>query len=230
MPVRTDWEIEINADDVLRGQGADPAVLRSRSSRLVAAAENAVEEARSLVSPVVIYKELDVVKFQHNTITLSGGSTLSGGLVGSRLAGSRRVALVACSISDRLRQQVSQLMDNNIVRGLALDGAGNAAVESLAHSICLWLETRAAAEGWEATNPLNPGMVGWSVEEGQQQIFDSLRGESDEITLNESFLMEPLKSLSFIVGMGSGVLNSGTPCQFCVLKGNCRYQNQHAQS
>jgi hypothetical protein len=228
MPVMTDWEVEFNADDVLRGQGADPAVLRSRSSRLVAAAENAVVEANHLIQPLVIYKELDVETFRHQKIILSDGSTLEGDLIGQRLAGSRRVALVACTISDLLRQRVSEIMDKNIVGGLALDGAGNAAVEALARSVCRWLEERAAALGWDATNPLNPGMEGWPVEEGQAQIFHSLHSESNGIQLNEGSLMLPLKSLSFVVGMGSGVLNSDNPCQFCVLKGNCRYQNQHA--
>jgi hypothetical protein len=117
-----------------------------------------------------------------------------------------------------------------MVDGLALDGAGNAAVEALARSVCRWVEKRAATLGLDATNPLNPGMLGWPVEEGQAQIFTSLQDESDEIKLSEGSLMVPLKSLSFVVGMGSGVLNTDNPCLFCVLKGNCRYQGQHAKN
>jgi hypothetical protein len=230
MPVLLDLKVEFTADDVLRGQGANPAVLRTRSSRLVSAAEKAVEEARPLIHPTVIYKELDVNAFQHRQVNLSDGSILRGDLIGERLAGSKRVALVACTISAELGQRVSELLSDKIVNALALDGAGNAAVEALARTTCRWLEERAAAQGWETTIPLNPGMQGWPVEDGQAQIFNSLRGESDRITLNEGSLMEPLKSLSFIVGMGSAVDNSGSPCEFCVLKGNCRYQNQHAKS
>ena len=229
MPVLLDLKVEFTADDVLRGQGADPAVLRTRSSRLVSAAEKAVGEAQALIHPTVIYKELDVNAFQHRQVSLSDGGILRGDLIGERLAGSKRVALVACTISNDLGERVSQLLSDKMVDALALDGAGNAAVEALARSTCRWLDERAAARGWETTTPLNPGMQGWPVEEGQAQIFNSLRAESDQISLNAGLLMEPLKSLSFIVGMGSGVLNSGSPCDFCVLKGNCRYQNQHAK-
>jgi len=49
----------------------------------------------------------------------------------------------------------------------------------------------------------SPGYCGWNVK-GQKQLFEYLHPEEVGITLGESFLMTPLKSIS-------GVLVAGQP-------------------
>ena len=49
--ILTDWELALDADAVLRGQGADPALLRSRKPRLFDIAVQALDEAGRLFSP-----------------------------------------------------------------------------------------------------------------------------------------------------------------------------------
>jgi hypothetical protein len=51
MPVLRDWELALDADKVLWGQGADPALVRVRRPRLVAIAEATIAEGRPLLTP-----------------------------------------------------------------------------------------------------------------------------------------------------------------------------------
>ena len=73
-------------------------------------------------------------------------------------------------------------------------------------------------------------MVGWSVEEGQPQIFSLLDSSQVEVRLTDSAIMLPLKSLSLVLGMGPGLNRQGTTCDFCAMREVCKYQSDYAQS
>jgi hypothetical protein len=77
--------------------------------------------------------------------------------------------------------------------------------------------------------PLNPGMVGWPVEKGQPEIFLLLDSEQIQVSLTDSCMMTPNKSLSIVIGLGSKVTSVGSSCDYCTLKGICKYQNHYAE-
>ncbi len=54
MTVRRDWRLDYDVDDVLRGQAADPAVVRVRRPLVVELAERALTNGRDLIEPAVI--------------------------------------------------------------------------------------------------------------------------------------------------------------------------------
>ena len=223
MPVRRDLKIILSVDDVIRGQGANPEIIRQRSPKLVEIAETAREEAETLIQHIVIYKELKVKSFSHNTLVLENGTSLSGDYVKDLLSRAEKIIIVACTISDKLQQKVSEIAGMDIVYALALDGAGSSAVESLSTSVCDELEKDATVQGMQTTVPINPGIIGWPVERGQKQIFDILKDESSEITINDIGIMNPFKSLSFIIGIGKDIQNSSSTCDLCTLRGSCIY-------
>lgn len=228
MPVRTDWTLDLTVDDALRGQGANADMLRKRSPRIIETTERAVAAARSLLRPVVIYRELDVVAQDETRLLLSGGHSLEGELVMKLLTGAQRVVLVVCTVSGAISELASREMKENMLYGLALDGTGSAATEMLANEVFAWQDQQAAALGWKISIPVSPGEEGWPLAVGQPQIFTPLAGESDAVRLTDSFLMEPIKSMSFVLGLGKDVKQHGTTCNFCRLKRVCRYRKHQA--
>ena len=64
------------------------------------------------------------------------------------------------------------------------------------------------------------------MQEGQQQIFALLDAGSIGVSLRESGLMEPIKSVSLVVGLGHDLGQAGRSCDYCAMRGLCRY-NQH---
>ncbi|MHC1770639.1 MAG: hypothetical protein AB9907_02695 [Flexilinea sp.] len=227
MPVLYDWDIPLEVDDVLTGQGADPLIIRKRSPRLIPVAEKALTEAKSLIKPVVIFRILDVKSFAHNRLILDDGHVLFGDFVSDHLPNVAQVIIAACTISDNLGKRVSEIIGDDIVYALALDGAGSSSVQNLAALASKWFEDRTAEKEWTTTIPLNPGMIGWPVSVGQKQIFDILDYESKEIILSESSLMMPFKSLSFVLGIGPDVETKGSQCQYCSLQTSCFYSKCH---
>ena len=69
-------DLNLTVDGVLRGQGADPDIIRSRSPGLVTTAEQALAEAANFLKPEVLTKEFKVIDFQHNGLVLEGGKNI----------------------------------------------------------------------------------------------------------------------------------------------------------
>ena len=115
-----------------------------------------------------------------------------------------------------------------MVYALALDGAGSASVEALANAACLYFENQAAEEGLQASIPFSPGMVDWTVADGQPQIFNLLGEAETIVNLTSSYIMIPRKSLTMVMGFGVDLKSSGRTCDFCIMRGTCRYQDHYA--
>jgi hypothetical protein len=235
MPVLKQWELPLNIEDVLRAQAADPTIIRERRPGLVAITEKALAVGKSLLHPAVLFERYPVRKFTHERLELSTGASinnkaqLSGPLIAQHLARAQEVIVMLCTIGSELDVSVSSLFRVDPVLAMALDGVGSASVELLAIQAANYFETQAKDEGLKSTMPLNPGMVGWPVEVGQPQIFTLLDSDQIQVSLTESCMMIPNKSLSMVFGFGKEVSATGSSCDYCSLKGVCRYQNHYAK-
>ncbi len=228
MTLLRDWDLELHVDHVLRAQGADPQVIRGRKPQLAAVAERALHEGLGDISPIVAYDKFAVEGLRHETLELEGGGRLHGPLIGQHLAGARRVIVAVCTVGEGIDARIRQVMDNDPVLGLALDGLGSAATEALASDAASRFEREAAAEGLETTIPLSPGMIGWEVAEGQAQIFALIDPTPAGISLTENGMMVPRKSISFVLGIGPGLATRTRACDLCTLHETCRYQDHYA--
>jgi hypothetical protein len=218
--------LDLTTDDVLRGQGADPAVIRSRRPGLVALAERALEAGRSLLQPRVAFSRLQVTGLRHERLTLDGG-VLQGPLIVQHLAAAKLVTVMACTVGERIDAEVARTMDDDPSYALAMDGVGSAAVEALAAAACRRFEGEAAAAGQKVSLPLSPGMIGWPVPEGQAQIFALIDAGEAGVHLTEGGMMVPRKSLTLVLGQGAELEAAGSACAFCSLQATCRYQDHY---
>ena len=214
-------QIELEPEDILKGQGIDPARASALLSRI---ATEILDEANSLVKPAALHGTLPVTDFQHDRITFAGGS-FSGPLVARAFAGSSRLALGLCTIGPKLEERAAELMGTDMVSGIALDGAGTAAVGKLSRLIKEKLIFDAEKAGLKAGMKANPGQEGWSI--WQQQTFFSLvpAGEIG-VTLNKNCLMIPRKSVSFVIGYGERLCSENVPCDFCSKREECQWRQR----
>lgn len=229
MMVLRDWDLALTVDHVLRGQGADPALIRLRRPALADTAAWALVEGVPLIEPAVLYRELEVEQVRHERLILEGGGILTGPLVVQHLAGTKKVMVILCTIGNLLESVTAEVLQSDMLKGLALDGLGSAAVEELAIQACSNLEKQSQMQGLETTIPLSPGMIGWPVDPGQRQVFALVDGSEIGVCLNASLMMSPRKSLSLILGIGEQVKYQGRTCDFCSLKETCRYQDHYPE-
>jgi hypothetical protein len=219
-----DFNLTIEAGDVLRGQGVDPDVVRTRRPVLLTAAERALSEGRPKIRPAALVREMDVAGLRHERLILADGSALTGPLVARHLGGSVRITAALCTIGQALEVEAARMMGEDPVQALALDGLGNAAVELLGQEVCGRIGGWASAKGLQASTPLSPGSPEWPAEIGQPQIFSLLNAGQAGIQITSGGMMYPQKSISFVVGIGTDV-GQTQPCELCSLKDICRYRH-----
>jgi cobalamin-dependent methionine synthase I len=220
-----DLQPNIDADMVLRGQGAEPVVIRARQPRLIEIAERAVQAGAALIEPAAVYRFAPVETVKHERLILTDGTPLTGALIAQHLAPARYVALIVCTVGAAIDDRISALMPRDPAYALALDGYGSAAAEALGTELCVRLEKDATRIGHCTSVPISPGMVGWPVEVGQPQIFSNLAADAIGVTLNDSAQMIPRKSTSLVLGFAPTPFEAGTPCDFCALRNACRYHH-----
>lgn len=224
MALLGNFELQIDVDAVLRGQGADPLLIRDRRPALVKLAEQAIAEGMPLIEQSVVYKSFQVQEVRHERLIFAGGEQLKGEMIAHQLAKARQVYVLVCSIGTSVEQYADELWNSSPIYSLALDGLGSAAVEALANAACRHIEDLADGLGWKCSIPLSPGMENWSVEDGQPQIFHLLRADPPPVTLTTGYVMRPRKSLTMVLGIGAEIDITGRTCDFCSLREVCRYQ------
>ena len=230
MAILLNWELELDADAVLRGQGADPAAIRQRRPQLAELAEKALADGMKMIRPQVLVERLAVKSLEHQKLNLEGGASLSGEFLAQHLAPAEELVVVVCTIGREIEARTGDVMGDDVLYGLALYGVGSAAVEALANAACRQVEIEAAGRGLETTIPLSPGMIGWPVEEGQAQIFKLVDASHIGIELFPGGMMQPLKSLSMVIGLGREIGAQGRTCDYCAMRETCRYQDHYEAS
>ena len=239
MPILSDWQIQVTADQVLRAQGAEPESLRQRRPQLAEIAAWAALEGAGLIEPRVLYQSFQVKALRHERVYIieRDGDVkylrpplfLSGPLVAGHFGQAQQVVAILCTLGERLESIAGELMATDPLQGWALDGYGSAAVEQLAALACAHFESQAEAGGLHASLPLSPGMEGWPAAQGQPELLGLLEPGLVGVRLLESGMMRPLKTLSLAIGLGTEMSHAGHPCDYCSLNQTCRYQADATQ-
>jgi hypothetical protein len=222
MMLMNDFDLSLSTDDILRGQGADPAIIQARKPALLKAAERAIEVGIKAIHPSVLTRELRVEEHGHERIILENEYRLTGPLVTRHLAGALSVAAVLCTIGGELEEISGSLFNNDPLLALALDGLGNAAVEALEQQVCRRIGDQAQVNNLTVSSLLSPGESEWPVETGQPQIFNMVDANEAGIHLTPGGMMIPKKSISFVLGIGPHMTQLD-PCEVCSLREKCHY-------
>jgi hypothetical protein len=114
------------------------------------------------------------------------------------------LALFTATLGAPLTEAIADLFArNHPALGYVLDTLASEAADGLAYRLADEVAAQAADDspvpvGTRAL-PYSPGYCGWHIS-GQRALFDALRPDVHVgVTLNDSFLMQPLKSVSGVV-------------------------------
>lgn len=224
MPQLHDWTLQLKANDLLLAQGFNPTKIGQSRPALVKAAEWAIQNGLPLVDTTVFY-----AKHSRKSVSTLLSASPS---IEQRLSRAEYILAVLCTIGRAVEDLTSSLYHSDPLRALAMDSFGSMATIALASLAHVHFASRAKAEMMKVSSPLSPGMEGWTVEQGQSQIFDLLNGEEIGVKLTSRGMMIPRKSLSFLLGIGrSDPSNPQSPigqvCDLCDLSSTCKYQDRY---
>ena len=136
-----------------------------------------------------------------------------------------KIALFLCTAGPGLEEYSKKLMhEGDFIKGYIADIVGSEIVESAMDRIQDDLEQQMKQTGLGITDRYSPGYCGWSVGE-QHKLFSFFPENFCGITLNETSLMQPIKSVSGVIGIGKGVKRKGYVCHHCDMV-NCIYREK----
>ncbi len=221
----TGIQVSLEVSHILEGQGVPPS---KASPAVVAVAQEVLAEAQSLLAPAALYTLLPVRAVEHEQIHLDGGAVFAGPLAARVLAGASEAVVAVCTIGPALEERSAALFAAGYpLQGLAMDGAGTAAVRLVAGAVGVRICDEATARGLSVGMSADPGQEGWPITQ-QRVLFGLLPAEKIGVRLTDSCLMLPRKSVSFVVGLGPDMRADAVPCDFCSKRERCHWRRQKA--
>jgi len=229
MIVERAWRIELREDLIELLEGGSAARILSRPGGR-GGWEAALADARKLVQPAAAWELHPVKEILHERVVLQGGAHIGGGPVAAVAAGASELVVAVCTIGPGVGRRVQELQrERQAMQALLLDDLGSWAVDMVRQQFCRRMEEEAAAAGLHVSTCLSPGESEWSLDD-QRVIFSLLDAARIGVTLGASLVMSPLKSLSLVMGRGSGPMGheGGSNCDFCAVRDRCVYRNRRA--
>jgi hypothetical protein len=148
-----------------------------------------------------------------------------GKIVLVQLQRSESVAVFLCTAGHRIGEMSRNKMhEKDFLKGYIYDIIGSEIVEAAADLLQEKLKVEAEKVGKKITNRFSPGYCGWNVSE-QHKLFQLIPDNFCGITLTESALMIPIKSVSGLIGIGRNVKFRPYACSKCDDK-NCLYRGR----
>ncbi len=229
MKVDRDWRIEFETEQIEKIEGASlKRILSSASGREDWAA--AIEAARELADPRVVWDAHPVKEIGHGSVLLEGGALFKSLPLAEVVAGATEFLLGVCTIGEALSERVKELQgERRMLRALLLDDLGSWAVDSVRQQYCVRMEAMASREGLYISTCLSPGESSWGLED-QRLIFSLVDASLIGVSLGPTLIMSPAKSLSFVMGRASGPLGwvGGSNCDYCTMKDRCVHRSRRA--
>lgn len=149
----------------------------------------------------------------------------TGKIVTNQLRNSEKAAWFICTIGEKLPDYSRILMEQgDIMEGYVVDVAGNLIVERAMDRIQMIMEKDLAEAGLKITNRYSPGYCEWDIAE-QEKLFSLFPNGFLGVHLTESCLMQPIKTVSGVIGIGKNVKNNPYTCHYCT-QANCLYRDK----
>jgi hypothetical protein len=204
--------IALQVADILRSLGYPREA--TPPARVVRSTEKILAEARPWLQPRGTYSLYAVTRQTAHSLEI-GGATIAGN-IGEFLHGADRIAVFMVTAGSEITRRAEACSRaGDAFAGLALDAIGSWAAEAAAEALMEQLNSQ-LRPGESFTMRYSPGYCGMNLRQ-QRTLFKLAPAKSVGISLLPSLLMQPLKSISGIVGLGPreivGIHLS--PCERC---------------
>ena len=166
-----------------------------------------------------------ILSREEKTLQVEGVTFNVKPIIYRQMKEAEEAALFICTAGPVIGEMSRNSMKSgDLLKGYVYDVIGSEVVEAAADMMQEGLRKSMAALGKEITNRFSPGYCGWDVAE-QHNLFSFFKDNFCGITLTESALMNPVKSVSGLIGIGEHVKYAPYQCHLCD-DNNCIYRKK----
>lgn len=172
-------------------------------------------EALSVCVPRFGYRYVSGKQTDKHSLVVGGRTFVPEAIIVNCLRNSDFFAGIVASVGKELDEWIERKRSGgDVMEAFVADALGSVIVESIVAWGLALIESEMKDWDLGTTNSYSPGYCGWNVVE--QQLFFSLLPEGFcGISLTDSCLMLPLKSVSALVGIGKNVEKRPYGCAIC---------------
>ena len=207
----------VDCREIIRYMGA-----RELTEGLDTLLEECLEEAERVLRYAVCWREFPV-SVNGNSVDLGFAAVESVSLA-KQLAGCSRAVLFAATVGLELDRLIARYSRLQPVKALTFQAIGAERVEALCDEFCRDIRQQAQLCGGCTRPRFSPGYgdVPLTLQKDIFRVLDCSRKIG--LTLNGSLLMTPTKSVTAIIGVGSGAQQPDKEkCSVCT-KGDCVFR------
>lgn len=166
----------------------------------------------------------DSVKLLESEFIINGIEFHCGKKIIKALQGSECAAVVVATIGNGIDDVIKKYNeDYDFIKSYWCDKLSNMILDKLMLKLIEEIRIRSLNDGMLITSNWGPGYCGWSIEE-QFPLLSLSDAEELGITLSSSMLMNPVKSISGVIGIGKNVVFRKSGCGDCNLH-KCAYRS-----
>ena len=179
--------------------------------------EEILTESQEISNIKAQYVVFDNVSFDEETRSVSVNKIRFQikKIVFAQIKKSDSVAIFLCTAGEEIGIHSRKAMqERDLLKGYIYDVIGSEIVEAAADLMQADIEKTIVASGKKITNRYSPGYCGWDVAE-QHKLFQLIPENYCGIKLTPSALMDPVKSISGIIGIGKDVKINPYTCRMC---------------
>ncbi len=149
-------------------------------------------------------------------------------IIAYQMRKAEKAALFVCTAGEGISAWSKKLMqEGDLMKGYVVDVIGSEIVEAAMDRIQDHLAEEMQHQNFGITDRYSPGYCDWKVSE-QPKLFSFFPEKFCGISLSDSCLMYPIKSVSGVIGIGEEAERKGYLCEHCDMK-NCIYRNKRYQ-
>jgi len=161
----------------------------------------------------------------NNNFRVNGLDFNSGKIITGSLRKSERLAFFLMTAGNGIENWSRELMSGgDPLGGYIVDLLGSEIVEAGMDHMQDELEREMEGQAMRISNRYSPGHCGWLVDE-QQKLFSFFPDNFCGVSLMDSSLMLPIKSVSGIIGIGKDIKKKAYSCQVCDVE-DCLYRDR----
>jgi len=187
-------EFIIDPAQVIRAMGYSEAAPPNLEERIA----QAVNDAMPLIQPSGTYTTLKIKSVADSVTTKE--ITIQSRDVAALLKPCSRLSLLLVTIGPLIEQRAQE---SDALDSLILDTLGSIAVEEAANKVNQIISDEAEAKGFKTTRRYSVGYGDWNISQ-QKELLVLLEGKKIGVTLTESSIMLPQKSITAVLGWHEG--------------------------
>jgi hypothetical protein len=217
-------ELNIEAAQIEKLIGYDPGTAPEPVPELISTVLDAAEKITDIRGKYIITDDYSPEN-SRESIRINNHYFNTGRIVTTYIRKSEQLVFFVATAGKEVELQAHKYLNGkDPLLGYIFDVLGSLTVESAVGKFQLDLEELFKKAGLNITNPYSPGYCGWPVSD-QQELFTFFRNDTCGIKLSQTCLMDPIKSISGVIGIGKNIKKQPYSCTICDAK-NCLYRDK----